>query len=172
MITTTSLMMIKLNWRWLIITISCYCSTKKITNMVENYTKEEFHRLVTECRKKYEKLSKETVMKALTGEIGTNSAMIEELEILDIHYHDEIKEFDIAAPGLNRQLIENFKQAEKDGKNVIFEAQEYLQILGMGEKIFDQKLWVNEDGHPCDENGNRLSADGKHSVFEVIKCGK
>ncbi len=140
--------------------------------MVENYTKEEFHRLVTECRKKYEKLSKETVMKALTGKIGTNSEMIEELEILDIHYHDEIKEFDISAPGLNRELIENFKQAEKDGKNVIFEAQEYLQILGMGEKIFDQKLWVNEDGHPCDENGNRLSADGKHSVFEVIKCGK
>ena len=140
--------------------------------MVEDYTKEEFHRLFNECRKKYEKLSKETVMKALTGEIGTNSAMIEELEILDIHYHDEIKEFDITAPGLNRQLIENFKQAEKDGKNVIFEAQEYLQILSMGEKIFNQKLWVNEDGHPCDENGNRLSADGKHSVFEVIKCGK
>lgn len=172
MITTTSLMRIKLNWRWLIITISCYCSTKKITNMVENYTKEEFHRLVTECRKKYEKLSKETVMKALTGEIGTNSAMIEELEILDIHYHDEIKEFDISAPGLNRQLIENFKQAEKDGKNVIFEAQEYLQILGMTEKIFDQKLWVNEDGHPCDENGNRLSADGEHLVFDIIKGGK
>ena len=140
--------------------------------MVEDYTKEEFHRLFNECRKKYEKLSKETVMKALTGEIGTNSEMIEELEILDIHYHDEIKEFDITAPGLNRQLIENFKQAEKDGKNVIFEAQEYLQILSMGEKIFDQNLWVNEDGHPCDENGNRLSADGKHSVFEVIKCGK
>ena len=140
--------------------------------MLEEFTDEKINGLINECRKKYEKLSKETVMKAMTGKIGTNSAMIEELEILDIHYHDEIKEFDIAAPGLNRQLIENFKQAEKDGKNVIFEAQEYLRILGMGEKIFDQKLWVNEDGHPCDENGNRLSADGKHSVFEVIKCGK
>ena len=140
--------------------------------MLEEFTDEKINGLINECRKKYEKLSKETVMKALTGKIGTNSAMIEELEILDIHYHDEIKEFDIAAPGLNRQLIDNFKQAEKDGKNVIFEAQEYLRILGMGEKIFDQKLWVNEDGHPCDENGNRLSADGKHSVFEVIKCGK
>ena len=140
--------------------------------MLEEFTDEKINGLINECRKKYEKLSKETVMKALTGEIGTNSAMIEELEILDIRYHDEIKEFDIAAPGLNRQLIENFKQAEKDGKNVIFEAQEYLRILGIGEKIFDQKLWVNEDGHPCDENGNRLSADGKHSVFEVIKCGK
>ena len=140
--------------------------------MLEEFTDEEINGLINECRKKYEKLSKETVMKALTGEIGTNSAMIEELEILDINYHDEIKEFDIAAPGLNRQLIENFKQAEKDGKNVIFEAQEHRQILGMSEKILDQKLWVNEDGHPCEENGNRLSADGKHSVFEVIKCGK
>ena len=140
--------------------------------MLEEFTDEEINGLINECRNKYEKLSKETVMKALTGEIGTNSAMIEELEILDIHYHDEIKEFDITAQGLNSQLIENFKQAEKDGKNVILEAQEYLQILGMGEKIFDQKLWVNEDGHPCDENGNRLSTDGKHSVFEVIKCGK
>ena len=85
--------------------------------MLEGFTDEEINGLINECRKKYEKLSKETVMKALTGEIGTNSAMIEELEILDIHYHDEIKEFDITAQGLNRQLIENFKQAEKDGKD-------------------------------------------------------
>lgn len=140
--------------------------------MIEDYTKEEFHRLVSECRKKYEKLEKETVMKALTGEIGTNSVMVEELKILNIHYRDEMDEFDITAPDLNPQLIENFKQAEKDGKNVIFEAQDYLRILGLCEEVFNKKLWIGEDGHPCDENGNRLSADGKHSVFEVIKCGK
>lgn len=140
--------------------------------MVEDYTKEEFHRLVSDCRKKYEKLEKETVMKALTGEIGTNSAMVEELEILNIQYHDEMKEFDIAAPDLNPYLIENFKRAECDGKNVIFEAQEYLNILGMCEEIFNQKIWVNKDGHICGEEGNRLSADGEHSVFEVIKGGK
>lgn len=144
----------------------------KITNMVEDYTKEEFHRLVSECRKKYEKLEKETVMKALTGEIGTNSVMVEELVILNIRYHDEMKEYDIAAPDLNPCLIENFKRAERDGKNVIFEAQEYLKILGMGEEIFNKKIWVNEDGHICDGEGNRLSADGEHSVFEVIKGGK
>ena len=140
--------------------------------MIEDYTKEEFQRLVSECRKKYEKLEKETVMKALTGEIGTNSVMVEELKILNFHYHDEMDEFDITAPDLNPQLIENFKQAEKDGKNVIFEAQDYLRILGLCEEVFNKKLWIGEDGHPCDENGNRLSADGKHSVFEVIKCGK
>ena len=46
--------------------------------MLEKFTDEEINGLINECRKKYEKLSKETIMKALTGEIGTNSAMIEQ----------------------------------------------------------------------------------------------
>lgn len=140
--------------------------------MVEDYTKEEFHRLVTECKKKYEKLEKETVMKALTGEIGTNSAMVKELESLNFQYHEEMDEYDDTALDLNPGLIENFKRAEREGKNVIFEAQEYLKILGMCEEMFNQKMWINEDGHMCDEDGNRLSADGEHRVFEVIKGGK
>lgn len=140
--------------------------------MVEDYTKEEFHRLVTECQKKYEKLEKETVMKALTGEIGTNSAMVKELESLNFQYHEEMDEYDDTALDLNPGLIENFKRAEREGKNVIFEAQEYLKILGMCEEMFNQKMWINEDDHMCDEDGNRLSADGEHRVFEVIKGGK
>ena len=140
--------------------------------MVEDYTKEEFHRLVTECQKKYEKLEKETVMKALTGVIGTNSAMVKELESLNFQYHEEMDEYDDTALDLNPGLIENFKRAEREGKNVIFEAQEYLKILGMCEEMFNQKMWINEDGHMCDEDGNRLSADGEHRVFEVIKGGK
>lgn len=111
-------------------------------------------------------------MKALTGEIGTNSAMVKELEILNIHYHDEMDEYDLTALDLNPGLIENFKRAEREGKNVIFEAQEYLKILGMCEEMFNQKMWVNEDGHMCDEDGNRLSADGEHRVFDIIKGGK
>lgn len=140
--------------------------------MVEDYTKEEFHRLVTECQKKYEKLEKETVMKALTGEVGTNSAMVKELESLNFQYHEEMDEYDDTALDLNPGLIENFKRAEREGKNVIFEAQEYLKILGMCEEMFNQKMWINEDDHMCDEDGNRLSADGEHRVFEVIKGGK
>ena len=140
--------------------------------MVEDYTKEEFHRLVTECQKKYEKLEKETVMKALTGEVGTNSAMVKELESLNFQYHEEMDEYDDTALDLNPGLIENFKRAEREGKNVILEAQEYLKIIGMCEEMFNQKMWVNEDGHMCDEDGNRLSADGEHRVFEVIKGGK
>ena len=140
--------------------------------MVEDYTEEELNKLINECQKKYEKLEKETVMKALTGEIGTNSAMVKELESLNFQYHEEMDEYDDTALDLNPGLIENFKRAEREGKNVIFEAQEYLKILGMCEEMFNQKMWINEDGHMCDEDGNRLSADGEHRVFEVIKGGK
>ena len=98
--------------------------------------------------------------------------MVKELESLNFQYHEEMDEYDDTAPDLNPELIENFRQAENTGKNVSIEAQEYLLALGMCEKMFNQKIWVNEDGHICDEDGNRLSADGEHLVFDIIKGGK
>lgn len=136
--------------------------------MAEDNKKE----LINECQEKYAELIKQTVIKALTGEISTNSAMVKELESLNFRYHEEMDEYDDTAPDLNPELIENFRQAENTGKNVSIEAQEYLLALGMCEKMFNQKIWVNEDGHMCDEDGNRLSADREHRVFEVVKCGK
>ena len=136
--------------------------------MAEDNKKE----LINECQEKYAELIKQTVIKALTGEISTNSAMVKELESLNFQYHEEMDEYDDTAPDLNPELIENFRKAENTGKNVSIEAQEYLLALGMCEKMFNQKIWVNEDGHICDEDGNRLSADGEHRVFDIIKCGK
>lgn len=136
--------------------------------MVEDNKKE----LIKECQEKYAELIKQTAIKALTGEISTNSAMVKELESLNFQYHEEMDEYDDTAPDLNPELIENFMQAENTGKNVSIEAQEYLLSIGMCEEMFNQKIWVNEDGHICDEDGNRLSADGEHRVFEVIKGGK
>ena len=141
-------------------------------NMVEDYTEEELNKLINECQEKYAELIKQTVIKALTGEISTNSAMVKELESLNFQYHEEMDEYDDTAPDLNPEIIENFRKAENTGKNVSIEAQEYLLALGMCEEMFNQKMWVNEDGHICDEEGNRLSADREHRVFEVVKCGK
>lgn len=136
--------------------------------MAEDNKKE----LINECQEKYAELIKQTVIKALTGEISTNSAMVKELESLNFQYHEEMDEYDDTAPDLNQELIENFRQAENTCKNVSIEAQEYLLSIGMCEEMFNQKIWVNEDGHICDEDGNRLSADGKHRVFDIIKGGK
>ena len=133
--------------------------------MAEDNKKE----LINECQEKYADLIKQTVIKALTGEISTNSAMVKELESLNFQYHEEMDEYDDTAPDLNPELIENFRKAENTGKNVSIEAQEYLLALGMCEKMFNQKIWVNEDGHICDEDGNRLSADGEHRVFDIIQ---
>ena len=136
--------------------------------MAEDNKKE----LINECQEKYAELIKQTVIKALTGEISTNSAMVKELESLNFQYHEEMDEYDDTAPDLNPELIENFRKAENTGKNVSIEAQEYLLALGMCDKMFNQKIWVNEDGHICDEDGNRLSADGEHLVFDIIVGGK
>lgn len=136
--------------------------------MAEDNKKE----LINECQEKYADLIKQKVIKALTGEISTNSAMVKELESLNFQYHEEMDEYDDTAPDLNPELIENFRKAENTGKNVSIEAQEYLLALGMCEKMFNQKMWVNEDGHICDEDGNRLSADGEHRVFDIIQGGK
>ena len=136
--------------------------------MTEDNKKE----LINECQEKYAELIKQTVIKALTGEISTNSAMVKELESLNFQYHEEMDEHDDTAPDLNPEPIENFRKAENTGKNVSIEAQEYLLSLGMCEKMFNQKIWVNEDGHICDEDGNRLSADGEHRVFDIIQGGK
>jgi hypothetical protein len=136
--------------------------------MAEDNKKE----LINECQEKYAELIKQTVIKALTGEISTNSAMVKELESLNFQYHEDMDEYDDTAPDLNPELIENFMQAENTGKNVSIEAQEYLLSIGMCEEMFNQKIWVNEDGHICDEDGNRLSADGEHRVFDIIKGGK
>ena len=114
--------------------------------MTEDNKKE----LINECQEKYAELIKQTVIKALTGEISTNSAMVKELESLNFQYHEEMDEYDDTAPDLNPELIENFRQAENTGKNVSIEAQEYLLALGMCDKMFNQKIWVNEDGNICD----------------------
>ena len=136
--------------------------------MAEDNKKE----LINECQEKYAGLIKQTVIKALTGEISTNSAMVKELESLNFQYHEEMDEYDDTAPDLNPELIENFRQAENTCKNVSIKAQEYLLSIGMCEEMFNQKIWVNEDGHICDEDGNRLSADGEHRVFDIIQGGK
>lgn len=141
--------------------------------MLEGVDKATLEEWAKECKKKFYKKFVETLQKPMLGEIGTNAQMIEELKSLNYQYLDEMSDYaDEPIDDIDGGFVRHFENAEKEGKNVIFEAQEYLKILGMCEEMFNQKLWVNEDGHPCDENGNRLSADREHSVFEVIKCGK
>ena len=107
------------------------------------------------------------------GEIGTNEQMIKELKDLNMSYIDEMSDYtDDFVSDLDGGFIEHFEKAEENGINVIQEAKECLFTIKAVDDMLNAKHWVNEDGHICDEEGNRLSEDIEHRVFEVIKGGK
>ena len=141
--------------------------------MLEGFTKEELEEYKKECQEKYDKLFKETLQKALTGEIGTNTQMIEELKDLNWRYWDEMNDYtDGFVSDFDVGFIEHFANAEKEGKNVILEAKDCLECLGIATKVLNREEWRDENLNPVDEYGNRLSQDGEHRVFEVIKGNK
>lgn len=139
--------------------------------MLEGFTKDELFEMSEECLKKYEKLEVETLKKALTGEIGTNNKMIEELEKLNRRYKNEMSDFEPYTFDLNPSTIENFKKAEEYGQNVIQVARELLEMFDFAFEDTNKLVFVNEDGQVSDEYGNPLNEDGEHSVFETIKGG-
>lgn len=141
--------------------------------MLEGFTKEELEEYKKECQEKYDKLFKETLQKAFTGEIGTNTQMVDELKDLNMRYWNEMNDYtDEYVNDLDGGFIEHFKKAEEDGKNVILEAKDCLECLGIATKVLNREEWRDENLNPVDEYGNRLSQDGEHRVFEVIKGNK
>ena len=138
--------------------------------MLENVEKETLEEWAKECTKKFNKLLVETLQKPMLGKIGTNMQMVEELKDLNFRYENEMEDYtDDFIDNLDGGFIDNFLDAEKNGENVIECARDCLYFLNAVSKI---ELFVNEDGHPCDEYGNRLASDLEHRVFEVIPGGK
>lgn len=142
--------------------------------MIKNAEKETLEEWAKECKEKYDKLFVQLLCKPMLGEIGTNNQMIEEMKSLNMCYFDEMSDYvENFCDELDGGFIEHFENAEKKGKNVILVAQECLDLLGIATKALnEQEYFVNDDGKPCDEYGNRLSSDLEHSVFEVIPGGK
>ena len=143
--------------------------------MLEGVEEETLKGWAEECKEKYGKLFVELLQKPMLGEIGTNKQMIEEMKDLNRRYEDEMSDYtdEPLIGSLDGGFIEHFENAEEEGKNVILEAKECLEFLGIATKVMDEnEYFVNENGKICYENGNRLSSDLDHSVFEVIPGGK
>lgn len=141
--------------------------------MLEGVDKATLEEWAKECKKKFYKKFVETLQKPMLGEIGTNSQMIEELKSLNYQYLDEMSDYaDEPIDDIDGGFIGHFENAEKEGKNVILEAQECLSFLGIADDILTTEHYVDKDGKICDECGNRLSSDMEHRVFDVIKGGK
>lgn len=141
--------------------------------MLEGVDKATLEEWAKECKKKFYKKFVETLQKPMLGEIGTNAQMIEELKSLNYQYLDEMSDYaDEPIDDIDGGFIGHFENAEKEGKNVILEAQECLSFLGIADYILTTEHYVDKDGKICDEYGNRLSSDMEHRVFDVIKGGK
>lgn len=141
--------------------------------MLEGVDKATLEEWAKECKKKFYKKFVETLQKPMLGEIGTNAQMIYELKSLNYQYLDEMSDYaDEPIDDIDGGFIGHFENAEKEGKNVILEAQECLSFLGIADDILTTEHYVDKDGKICDEDGNRLSADGEHRVFDIIKGEK
>ena len=141
--------------------------------MLEGVDKATLEEWAKVCKKKFYKKFVETLQKPMLGEIGTKAQMIEELKSLNYQYLDEMSDYaDEPIDDIDGGFIRHFVNAEKEGKNVILEAQECLSFLGIAEDILASEHYVNKDGKICDECGNRLSSDMEHRVFDVIKGRK
>lgn len=141
--------------------------------MLEGVDKATLEEWAKECKKKFYNKFVETLQKPILGEIGTNAQMIEELKSLNYQYLDEMSDYaDEPIDDIDGGFIRHFENAEKEGKNVILEAQECLSFLGLAEDILTSEHYVDKDGKICDEYGNLLSSDMEHRAFEVIPGGK
>lgn len=141
--------------------------------MLEGVDKATLEEWAKECKKKFYKKFVETLQKPMLGEIGTNAQMIYELKSLNYQYLDEMSDYaDEPIDDIDGGFIGHFENAEKEGKNVILEAQECLSFLGIADDILTTEHYVDKDGKICDECGNRLSSDMEHRVFDIIKGEK
>ena len=138
--------------------------------MLEGFTEDELFDMAYDCQKKYEQKEIDTLKKVLTGEIASNSQMIEALEDLNREYLDEACNYADFTTYLNPCTITCYKEAEERGDNFVAVTYAIMRALG----VFDEKklVFTNDKGQPCDENGILLSKDLEHRVFEVIKGGK
>lgn len=97
--------------------------------MLEGVDKATLEEWAKECKKKFYKKFVETLQKPMLGEIGTNAQMIEELKSLNYQYLDEMGDYaDEPVDDIDGGFIRHFENAEKEGKNVILEAQECPRI--------------------------------------------
>ena len=134
--------------------------------MAVYYKEEEVMSFIKKCNRKYEVLELKDIDKVFKGEITTNSAMIKELERLNLQYLEEMKDFGVTATDFNPKLIEEFKKAEQDGLSALSVAQQYFQIKGFVLSLISHTdIFLDPKWHCYDSDNNDLPSD----VSDLIK---
>lgn len=127
---------------------------------------------------KYKKLENELFMDVLRGKINSYDELHKRHRSLEYDYIFELREnceeAEYLFASFNKPFRELLKEQEEKGKDIHDFIRRYVWTSDKVDDVFSKKVYsfIDEDGNVCDEYGNRLSEDGEHRVFEVVKGGK
>lgn len=120
--------------------------------------------------------TKDIYVQVTTGKITTYEQLWVSLSAEDDRYADELDAIDSTPSMLSTTELDMINDAEEAGIDIKEYAWNHLnnsRKVRSAIKEYENKIvFANEDGHPCDEHGVRLSSDLEHRVFEVIPGGK
>lgn len=135
----------------------------------EMYEKEFVVKKTTEIVKKYDQELYELFCDVIQKRINTYKRLIEEIEILDMHFNEEMMEWGQPADNSVICMKETAQRAHDNDENIQDFAEEMVMMLKAAGSV---RFWTNSKGQMCDEYGNPLSEDGEHRVFEIIKTDR
>ena len=121
---------------------------------------------VIEIKKKYDQELYELFCDVIQKRVNTYKRLIEEIEILDMHFNEEMMEWGQPADNSVICMKETAQRAHDNDENIQDFAEKIVMMFKAAGSV---RFWTNAKGQICDEYGNPLSEDGEHRVFEIIK---
>ena len=121
---------------------------------------------VIEIKKKYDQELYELFCDVIQKRVNTYKRLIEKIEILDMHFNDEMMEWGQPADNSVICMKETAQRAHDNDENIQDFAEEIVMMFKAAGSV---RFWTNAKGQRCDEYGNLLSEDGEHRVFDIIK---
>lgn len=123
----------------------------------------------TEIVKKYDKELYELFCSVIQKRVNTYKRLIEEIEILNIKFNDEMMEWGQPVGDEVACMKETAQRANDNDENIQDFAEEMVMMFKASGSV---RFWTNSKGQMCDEYGTPLSEDGEYRVFEIIKTGR
>ena len=132
----------------------------------EMYEKDFVVQKTTEIVKKYDKELYDLFCDVIQKRVNTYKRLIEKIEILDMHFNDEMMKWGQPADNSVICMKETAQRAHDNDENIQDFAEEMVMMFKAAGSV---RFWTNAKGQRCDEYGNLLSEDGEHRVFDIIK---
>ncbi len=131
--------------------------------------------------KKYEAKKWDAYKKVLTGEFATYDDLVVELMNFDEMFKDELRAMEgfedydswfTLSPDI-KSAMDYEKLGVPLAEYVWNRLNNHNLIMSVPfDDLLSRRVFTNQDGEVCDENGVPLGCDLEHRVFEVIHCNQ